>query len=112
VGVRKHENGGREASTLRKKSQADDGRLACRLRVRAGPAAPWAKIGLVNLDSAGKGLASSITISTTLRPQALVDPLAALAVNPIQFARHQRRYVEQNILNNSLKLTSEILATK
>lgn len=72
------------------------------------PQAPWAKIGLVNLGK-GPGFLRRLHHSA---PQALIDPLAGLMVDPSQFARRQRRYVRQNIFNNSLNLRSEILATK
>jgi len=50
--------------------------------------------------------------SPPLCVQGLIDSLAGLTVDPSQFARRQRRYVRQNIFNNSLNLRSEILATK
>ena len=53
------------------------------------PHAPWAKIGLVNLDFTGK----EPGVLHRSAPQALIDPLAGLAVDPSQFARRQRRYV-------------------
>jgi hypothetical protein len=76
------------------------------------PQAPWAKIGLVNLDFTGKGPGFLHRHLHHSAPQALIDPLAGLAVDPSQFARRQRRTSAQNILNNSLNLRSEILASK
>jgi hypothetical protein len=94
--------------------RAEDGRLAAGSASAPAPHAPWAKIGLVNLDFTGKGpgfLHRHRHLHHSA-PQALIDPLAGLAVDPSQFARRQRRYVRQNIFNNSLNLRSEILATK
>jgi hypothetical protein len=75
------------------------------------PHAPWAKIGLVNLGFTGKGPGFLRHLHHSA-PQALIDPLTGLTVDPSQFARRQRRYVRQNIFNNSLNLRSEIPATK
>jgi hypothetical protein len=92
--------------------RAEDGRLAAGSASAPAPHPPWAKIGLVNLDFTGKGPGFLHRHLHHSAPQGLIDPLAGLAVDPSQFARRQRRYVRQNIFNNSLNLRSEILATK
>jgi hypothetical protein len=91
--------------------RAEDGRLAAGSASAPAPHAPWAKIGLVNLGFTGKGPGFLRHLHHSA-PQALIDPLTGLTVDPSQFARRQRRYVRQNIFNNSLNLRSEIPATK
>jgi hypothetical protein len=61
------------------------------------PQAPWAKIGLVNLDFTDKEPGFLHRHLHHSAPQALTDPLASLAVDPSQFARRQRRTSAQNI---------------
>jgi hypothetical protein len=85
----------------------EDGRLAARSASAPAPHAPWAKIGFVNLDFAGKGPGVLRHLHHSA-PQALIDPLAG--VTPV--CSTSGRYVRQNIFNNSLNLRSEILATK
>ena len=58
----------------------EDGRLAAGSASAPAPHAPWAKIGFVNLDFTGKGPGFRHLHHSA--PQALIDPLAGVTVDP------------------------------
>jgi len=79
--------------------QSDDGRLAAGSASAPAPHAPWAKIGLVNLDFTGKEPGFLHRHLHYSAPQALIDPLAGLVVDPASLLDGQRRYVRTKYLS-------------